>query len=218
MIMNFVVFKFRTLFIVVLLLFSFSCLGEDGEGYKKRVDRYQTKWQKLIPVYAKTQFAGGMGLLSFGVGWDYGRKDQWETDLFLGFIPRYDYRKARPTLTVKQNYIPWNIPLGNKGFTMDPLTCTFYMTTILNNDYWAAEPDKYPNSYYSFSTKIRFNIAIGQRFTYNIIEKDRKKIKSFTFFYEFGTNELYIISAFGNRYLKPKDYIKLSLGLKFQIL
>ena len=30
--------------------------------------------------------------------------------------------------------------------------------------------------------------------------------------------DLYIISAFTNRYLKPRDYLKLSFGLKFQIL
>ena len=42
----------------------------------------------LIPTHTKSQFAGNMGLLSFGTGWDYGRRNQWETDVFFGVLPR----------------------------------------------------------------------------------------------------------------------------------
>ena len=45
-------------------------------------------WRRMIPTHVKVQYAGGMGFLSFGAGWDYGRKCQWETDLYLGFLPR----------------------------------------------------------------------------------------------------------------------------------
>ena len=40
--------------------------------------------EALIPTHTKIQFAGNMGLLSFGTGWDYGRRNQWETDVFFG--------------------------------------------------------------------------------------------------------------------------------------
>ena len=57
--------------------------------YDKRVHRYRRAWEALIPTHTKLQYAGGMGLLSWGIGWDYGKRGQWETDLLLGFIPRY---------------------------------------------------------------------------------------------------------------------------------
>lgn len=55
--------------------------------YDKRVHRYRRAWEALIPTHTKLQYAGGMGLLSWGIGWDYGKRGQWETDLLLGFIP-----------------------------------------------------------------------------------------------------------------------------------
>lgn len=204
------------------LILTFVCLvliclpGKCNDKYEKRVDSYQTLWNKLIPNYTKMQFAGGMGLLSFGTGWDYGKNDQWETDVFLGFLPKFDSDKFRITFTLKQNFIPWKLDLG-KNFSMDPLSCSFYVNTIFGNEYWMSEPDKYPDNYYRFSTKMRFNLSLGQRFTYTIPPEKRRSSKSITVFYELGTNELYIISAAGNSYLKPTDYIKLSLGVKFQI-
>jgi len=101
---------------------------------------------------------------------------------------------------------------------MEPLTCGLYVNTVLSGDFWVREPDRYPHGYYNFSTKIRSNIFAGQRFTYNF-DMDKVHIaKAVTFFYEIGTSDLYIVSAFGNSYLKPKDYLHLSLGLKLQIL
>lgn len=58
--------------------------------YDRRVHRYRRHWEALIPTHTKIQFAGNMGLLSFGTGWDYGRRNQWETDVFFGVLPKYD--------------------------------------------------------------------------------------------------------------------------------
>ena len=54
--------------------------------YDRRVHRYRRHWEALIPTHTKIQFAGNMGLLSFGTGWDYGRRNQWETDVFFGVL------------------------------------------------------------------------------------------------------------------------------------
>ena len=42
--------------------------------YDKRVHRYRRAWEALIPTHTKLQYAGGMGLLSWGIGWDYGKR------------------------------------------------------------------------------------------------------------------------------------------------
>ncbi|MDH6354869.1 hypothetical protein M2132_001202 [Dysgonomonas sp. PH5-45] len=183
-------------------------------GYERRIEKYRSQWEKLIPAYSKIQYAGGMGLLSFGTGWDYGKNNQWETDVFMGFLPKYSTSDFKVTFTLKQNFIPWKKPLGH-NLSVDPLACGMYVTTILNDDFWTSEPDKYPNDYYSFSSKLRFNLYVGQRLTYKIPSQKRFFAETVTLFYELGTNELYIISAAGNSYLKPTDYIKLSLGMKF---
>ena len=40
----------------------------------------------MKPTHVKMQYAGGMGVLSTGVGWDYGKRRQWETDVLLGYL------------------------------------------------------------------------------------------------------------------------------------
>lgn len=184
--------------------------------YERRIESYKNKWQNLIPTHTKLQFAGSMGLLSAGIGWDYGKHNQWETDVLVGYIPRYSSR-AKATFTIKQNYMPWNVSLG-KDFSIEPLACGIYLNTVLDNDFWVKEPDRYPKGYYNFSSKIRSNIYLGQRFTYNLPQEKQHFGKAVTFFYEISTSDLYIISAFGNDYLKPNNYLHLSLGVKLQIL
>lgn len=76
---------------------------------------------------------------------------------------------------------------------------------------------RFPSNYYSFSTKMRFNVYIGQRFSFNIPYEKRLFTRQITAFYELSSNDLYIVSAIGNGYLKPKDYLRLSFGLKFQL-
>ncbi len=201
---------------LTIALSAFFVTAYSQNRHDERMEKYQNRWSSLIPTHTKIQYAGGMGLISLGVGWDYGKNNQWETDVFFGYLPKYTTTKSKITFTLKQNFIPWKKNI-NKLFSFEPLTCGLYVNTIFDGDFWVNEPDKYPNSYYAFSTKMRFNIYIGQRFSVNIPPEKRFFSRQITAFYELSSNELYIISAFANGYLKPKDYLRLSFGLKFQL-
>lgn len=219
--MNWSTFKYALCAGLMLLLFSPGSFAQQDSivkpnKYDKRIHRYRGHWEKLIPTHTKVQFAGNMGLLSFGTGWDYGKKNQWETDVFLGFIPKYDSKRTKVTMTLKQNYMPWSLNLG-RGFSTEPLTCGIYFNMVFGNEFWVHEPDRYPKGYYGFSSKIRSHIFLGQRLTYDIDPQRRYTAKSITFFYELSTCDLYLISAATNSYLRPRDYLSLSFGLKLQL-
>jgi hypothetical protein len=209
MIMKWYGFKYTVLWLILI----FPLTASAQNSYEKRMEKRQQRWNQLIPTHSQLQYAGGMGLLSGGVGWDYG-KNRWETDVFLGFLPRYSTRETKWTFTLKQNYIPWNIDAG-KNFSFSPLSCGLYANTIFDEDFWMSDPDKYPNRYYSFSTKLRFHIYVGQGVAYNIPYEKRRLLNAVTFFYEISSSDLYFISVFGNSWLKPKDYLHLSVGMKF---
>lgn len=204
-------FIFKYIFIFLLLPFAVSA----QDRYEIRKEKYQLKWQKIIPKYSKLQFAGSMGMLSLGTGWNYYR-NHWETDLLLGLVPRNADRHAMVTFTIKQNYFPWNINL-NEHISFEPLCCGIYINMLLDRDFWGKQPDKYPKGYYWFSTRVRNHVFIGERFTLKL-KANRRWHKSISFFYELSTCDLYIINAIGNSYLKPKDYLSLSFGIKLQIL
>lgn len=206
-------FIFKQILVLISGLISHSLLAQDL--YQKKIDRYKSGWEKMIPRYSKLQYAGSMGMLSIGTGWNYGR-DHWETDIWLGLVPRYSDRHAMVTFTVKQHYIPWNIALGHK-YSIAPLRCGLYINTLLDRDFWIKNPDKYPKGYYTFSTRIRSHIFAGQSITRNL-NKENRLWKSISAYYELSTCDLYLISRITNRYLKAKDYLSIGFGIKLQIL
>lgn len=184
--------------------------------YEQRITRMQQHWQRLIPSYSKIQYAGNMGLISVGGGWSYGKHRQWETDIFLGFLPKYDSDAAKVTLTLKQNFMPWKCHLSDKFF-IEPLACGLYLNTVLHNDFWVRQPDRYPKGYYWFSTRIRTNIYIGQRITLKIPPHRRFFARSITAFYEISTCDYYILSHVGNSGYPLHELISLSFGIKMQL-
>lgn len=184
--------------------------------HERLQEQYQSRWNKLVPRYNKFQFAGGMGLFSLGMGWDYGKKKQWETDILLGYLPKFDGKEHHITITLKENYIPWKIRIKNSRWVGEPFTASIYINKIFGEEFWTKDPDKYPDKYYNVATNLRFNIAFGQRIKFNL--KPKLLTDHITFFYEVGTNDLYVISYFTNKYLHLTDIFSLSLGLKFQFL
>lgn len=200
--------------IIPLLALALPLHAQDETRYQERLEKYKARWEKFIPRYTKLQFAGSMGMISAGLGWDYYRK-HWETDVLLGFIPAYVDDNAKFTFTCKQNYYQWNIRLSDR-FSFEPLACGAYINILLDREFWGKQPDKYPDGYYWFSTRFRFHAFVGERITLKLNES-KSWHKSISFFYELSTCDLYLINKIGNRSLKPKDYLSLSFGLKLQI-
>ncbi len=209
------IFKWIPLFLFVSLITHSQESYMEENRYNKAVQTYTNGWNKIIPRYSKIQFAGSMGLLSIGTGWNYYR-NHWETDLLFGIIPRNVDNNAKITLTLKQNYYPWDIHLSDK-LSFAPLTCGVYINILFDREFWRSQPNKYPEKYYWFSTRFRSHIFLGERFTLDL-NKEKSYHKSISFFYELSTCDLYLINKFGNKVLKPKDFLSLSFGIKLQIL
>ena len=186
-----------------------------NEIYRKRIERYNRFWHGLIPSQVKLQYAGSIGLLSAGMGWHYGKQRRiWETDLMFGFLPAYDTRTSKLTMTIKQGYIPFRITLhGNWQF--EPLSCGLFFNTVFGEEFWSRQPSKYPKRYYGFSTSVRSNVFVGERFRYQIPMQKRRRISSISLYYELSTNDLYLVSAIPNSYLKLGDILSLCFGIKY---
>ena len=96
--------------------------------YERRVVRQYVRWTRMIPSQSIIQNAGNMGALSLGIGWDYGKREQWETHLLIGYIPKHDTDKTRLTMTLKETYKPWELNVC-KDLYANPLTCGIYLNT-----------------------------------------------------------------------------------------
>ena len=188
----------------------------DGRAKDIRLHIKYKGVNRIIPTMAIAQFAGNMGLVSVGVGWDHGARGQWETSLLAGFLPREEGRKRYITATLKETYTPWSIQVNDR-FSFEPLTCGLYFNSILSRDFWVKEPDHYPSSYYGFSTKIRANVFIGESFSF-YTARSGSLLRYASLFYEFGTADMYVISKATNKYLKFWDIFGLSFGVKVKLI
>ena len=208
---------FHSKYLLVLLLTVFSCsIFAQESHYDRRIHRYRKHWEAMIPTQSTVQMYGNMGLVSIGMGWDYGHKKQWETDLLFGLLPPYSSGKTHLTMTLKQNFIPWSLSL-NSTWAIEPLSCGIYLNTVYGPEFWTRQPERYPKGYYTFPSRVRANVYIGQRVVIHTPVEKRWFAKEIAVFYELSTSDLYLASAVGNKYLKPRDYISLSFGLKFQL-
>lgn len=223
--------KWNTLLInMALLACSIHASADDSINvqqnlpnvYEQHMQRMKNNWASLIPTHFVIQNAGNMGVFSVGLGWSYGKRHQWETDLLFGYIPKHDSSRGKLTSTIKGNYIPWSICMNPHGdwttkgkWNFEPLTTSLYINTVYGHEFWKTQPGRYPDKYYEFmSTKFRLNIAIGQRLTLVIPKNKRRLHNRVSLFYEVGTCDLYVRSMFQTN-IPLKDILGLSIGLKF---
>ncbi|MBQ9230637.1 MAG: hypothetical protein IJ190_05565 [Prevotella sp.] len=208
---------------------SIDVVNQESDTYRHRVELRQRRWASLIPNQFVIQNAGNMGIVSAGFGWGYGKRRQWETHLLIGYIPKDKSTRGKVTMTLKENYIPWDLHISGphdsstgilkRGWTFSPLTASLYINTVYGHEFWKSQPNRYPDKYYEFmSTKFRLNIALGQRITWEIPSNRRKYAKSISLFYELGSCDLYIRAKFLEHSIPLKDIIGLSIGVKLQTL
>lgn len=188
-----------------------------NEKYHKRIDRYMRRWASLVPNKYTLQYAGDIGMLSVGVGWGYGKRQQWETHVMMGYLPKNHTPDEYWSFTLKQIYIPWSIRL-NRLLSVEPLYCTVFINSILSSDFWTKEPDRYPKGYYGFSSKMRFHVGLGQKVTIHIPTEKRYLADKFSVYYGVSTCDLYVRQKFLNSSIPLKDIICLAVGIQYTVM
>jgi len=176
--------------------------------------RWQKVWNALLPTQVTLQYAGSIGMLNAGIGWHYGRTDAFETELLVGFVPKYHSDAARVTFTAKQRFIPWHCRVAPR-WSIDPLTAGFAFNTISGEKFWTAEPSRYPHRYYGFSTRWRIHVFLGQRVRFAFLGRDGSMRRALSAYYEISTCDLYLVSKCTNGHYPLRKTLSLAFGLKY---
>ena len=182
-----------------------------GQEYAQVTDslKREMKYEKRRERYMRR-------LMSVGVGWHYGKNQHWETELLIGFVPRYHTESVHTTFTIKERYVPWHCSL-NKHLTLQPLTTGLFFNTISGDDFWRDLPSRYPKHYYGFSTKVRTNIFVGQRFRYHIPPGKRLLHQAVSVYYELSTCDLYLASKLTNKSYPWGQTLSLAFGIRWEM-
>lgn len=184
--------------------------------YHKYLAKRRERWNKLMPSLGVVQYAGNIGFISAGVGWDYGKNERWETQCLLGFLPAFVMSDDMFTLTLRENFVPWQISCS-KQTSVSPAVFTFSVNTVMNHEFWYKESDRFGESgYYSFSSALRFHLGFGSRFNLHIPENFRRHSDQISIYYEVSTYDLAIISAVPNRHHRLRDLIALGFGFRYK--
>ena len=183
--------------------------------YIRNIQRYERFFKSLMPKYSVVQYAGSIGMVSAGLGWNYFHQ-RWRTELLFGVVPKYESENTKYILTLKEIYDPFHIALG-KNFCYRPLQTGLFFSYIFGGEFWDHEPKRYPKHYYGFSTGFRINLLLGGQVTYNIPLYKRRAHKDISLYYELSTCDLYLCSAFTNKNITLADILSLGFGVRMNV-
>jgi hypothetical protein len=168
------------------------------------------------PRHAVLQTAGGIGMVSGGVGYSVFRQ-QLDVDLLAGYVPKhYAGNKALGIFTLKTTYTPFNITLRNVAWRLHPLSfgglANYTPSRTLNR----SRDGKYDDGYYWWSSTVRFGAFVGGKVTRTLKPTVAGHVRAASLYYELGTNDLYAVSLATNKSgLKLTDVLTLGVGGKF---
>jgi hypothetical protein len=169
---------------------------------------------KIAPDHIKLQYAGGIGVISLAGGWEYGRNNIWETDIFLGYLPKFESKNANPIIAVKLLFSPFLIT--NNSFFIEPLTTSLGISYIFGKEFYTFKSyPEYEPGYYKFPTSTNLLFSAGQRISYYLSKPCF--INTITLFYDINTNIFYIVSTIQDSALKFTDILNISFGIKIRL-
>ncbi len=187
--------------------------------YQHHVAHAKKTWTKLVPNQLTLQYAGSIGAWNVGLGWHYGRKLRWESELLLGFVPHGNAPDNHCTLTLRETYSPWHIKLStHRRWEFNPISVGIGVNYIFGEDFWRDDSGRVTSCYKLFNTRIRFHLALGEELKLNVPKRHRHFVRSIRAYYQLVATDVYIVSAVGNRHQRSiADWFKIGLGLKLDV-
>ena len=174
--------------------------------------RPERPWYR--PTHLALQTGGGLGMVAAGAGYEYA-KGHIDTDILIGYVPKQYAGSTLSLASLKFLYSPFRLPVGEK-FQVVPLTLGAYFSYThgtINDEL----KGQYASDYYWFSTDTRYGPLLGSRITLLAPPVAATgQPRKISFYYELGSNDLYLASYLNNRNggLGFGQLLTLALGLK----
>lgn len=180
----------------------------------EHIERIETRWMSMLPNIGVAQYAGNIGFISAGVGWDYGRNNRWETHLLFGYLPHFTFDDDAITLTLRQQLLPWQCSLNDR-LSFTPACFGVSVNAVMNNEFWITEPIN--NNYYRFSSKVRLHLGVGSRINLYVPHEKKRRLSRISFYYEVSTYDLAVISYVRTSHTRISELLSLGIGLNVNL-
>lgn len=196
--------------LVISILISISFLSS---SYSQNIEKtHSFKYNILLPDYVKLQFAGGIGVVSPGIGYTF-FNHKLDISLFYGYIPEYftadDLHSVSLQFTLK--FLNFKV---SDNIEILPLNFGMFTHHTFGNEFWVKLPDNYPEGYYWWSPGINTGMFIGGEIKTKLLA-NKTPASGLAFYVRVGSRGLYVASKFGNSTIPMKDIIELGFGVAF---
>lgn len=187
---------FRLLTFVMLL----SSLASQGQ-----------EKQPIVPDFAALQFAGSIGVVSAGFGYEvFGNNVRFS--LHYGRVPVRHGGNIH-VFASKLTYVPLIATVSNRA-VIHPLDIGLMASWHAGDDIKSRWPEyQYPRGYYWWHPSLRFHLLTETSIRYDL--PGEQMVKSVTGYVELNANDLYIISFAQNAgSVSLTDIVKTGIGIR----
>lgn len=158
----------------------------------------------LVPDHGTLQFAGGIGFLSAGLGYDSKNK-RILTDIMYGYVPEKLGGVTIHSITGKFTWVAVSGRLS-RAVRADWLTTGLLVNYVFGKQYFLFSPENYPLKYYGLPTAAHLGIFTGGGIYY----------KKSGLFYELGTTDRDLSGYLTNiKAIHFFDIINIGIGARY---
>jgi hypothetical protein len=137
---------------ICFLTLSFSSYAQQRKGIAR-----------LMPQHLKLQFAGSIGFISAGFGYESPNK-KFQGDFFYGYVPESVGGVTIHSVTGKFTWMALSKEYA-KDWRVDFLTAGVLINYAFGKQYFLFSPENYPYKYYGFPTALHAGIFVGSSVT-----------------------------------------------------
>lgn len=169
---------------------------------------YADEKNPYLPDTSVTQFAGYIGFISGGAGYEF-FDDILIIELLYGYVPASMGGIDIHMLSEKNTVSPIKISLGS-GYTIYPLTLGFFINYTFGSQYKVIWPSTYPEWYYR-PTAVYTGDSIGIRIKKNT---NGQVIKAWELYADIVTMSEYLYEYVTNDRIKLEYILSIDLGIR----
>jgi hypothetical protein len=172
----------------------------------------EAQHRKATPDFFVVQYAGSIGHVSGGLGYDI-FKGRARAGIHFGTVPR---NQGGPLniFAGKFFYPSWSLKLSEKT-SFNPLDIGLIISYHTGENFKLSVPDYFASrNYYWWHTSMRIHAATET--SLSIRMQRNRFVRKLTAYLELNTNDLYLVSYFTNAgTLKLTEMIKAGTGIRF---
>ena len=164
----------------------------------------------LLPDHAKLQYAGNIGWLAVGAGYQ-NKSEKLEGDVFYGYVPENIGGVTIQSLTVKGIWFPFSIRTGS-AMEIKPFSAGLLVQYTFGKQYFGFDPENYPYEYYKFPTAFHGGVLVGGSLTKKL---NTGSIRGVGLYYELVSFDTELISYINNtQTLSLTDVLSMGIGIQ----